>query len=268
MLPLPPGFSQVVRARTEFFKGKPAKWRMAEPCLLIVIFVTLGMILPLFFPCTPTQVSPALTPTSSLAACWVRRPVPAGAAPSQRGSLALHTHSQLRRRRRLCAVCDHPGGDQASLPRRHLGPDQVSAAAGWPTIRCHCAHALPHLTPAVPSTLPPTPNPRRSAGGLWKKARSSTPAAGRQRTRVSGGDGQQPSAACSGRWAQQLGASSLPAAPKRLPCACLAACPAPSAAHLPAPPRSLLSCRLPCLPATRPFAPPTAPRRNPSGVGP
>lgn len=28
---------------------------MAEPCLLIIIFVTLGMILPLFFPCTPTQ---------------------------------------------------------------------------------------------------------------------------------------------------------------------------------------------------------------------
>lgn len=30
---------------------------MAEPCALIVIFVTLGMILPLFFPCTPTQAS-------------------------------------------------------------------------------------------------------------------------------------------------------------------------------------------------------------------
>ncbi|EFN56864.1 hypothetical protein CHLNCDRAFT_144489 [Chlorella variabilis] len=28
----------VVRARNEFFKGKPAKWRMAEPCLLIIIF--------------------------------------------------------------------------------------------------------------------------------------------------------------------------------------------------------------------------------------
>lgn len=48
--------TQVVRARAEFFRGKPAKWRMAEPCLLIIIFVTLGMILPLFFPCTPTQV--------------------------------------------------------------------------------------------------------------------------------------------------------------------------------------------------------------------
>lgn len=46
---------KVVRARAEFFRGKPAKWRMAEPCLLIIIFVTLGMILPLFFPCTPTQ---------------------------------------------------------------------------------------------------------------------------------------------------------------------------------------------------------------------
>jgi hypothetical protein len=28
---------------------------MAEPCVLIVLFVTLGMLLPLFFPCTPTQ---------------------------------------------------------------------------------------------------------------------------------------------------------------------------------------------------------------------
>jgi hypothetical protein len=46
----------VARARSEFFKGKPARWRMAEPCALIIIFVTLGMILPLFFPCTPTQV--------------------------------------------------------------------------------------------------------------------------------------------------------------------------------------------------------------------
>ena len=47
---------QVARARSEFFKGRPPRWRMAEPCLLIVIFVTLGMILPLFFPCTPTHV--------------------------------------------------------------------------------------------------------------------------------------------------------------------------------------------------------------------
>ncbi|KAL4443355.1 hypothetical protein ABPG75_011092 [Micractinium tetrahymenae] len=46
---------KVARARQEFFKGRPAQWRMAEPCLLIVIFVTLGMMLPLFFPCTPTQ---------------------------------------------------------------------------------------------------------------------------------------------------------------------------------------------------------------------
>lgn len=30
--------------------------RMAEPCILIMLFVTMGMILPLFFPCTPTQV--------------------------------------------------------------------------------------------------------------------------------------------------------------------------------------------------------------------
>lgn len=55
---------QVARARQEFFKGKPAQWRMAEPCLLIVIFVTLGMMLPLFFPCTPTQVR---LPDSALA---------------------------------------------------------------------------------------------------------------------------------------------------------------------------------------------------------
>lgn len=53
---LPRALPQVTRARSEFFKGRPAKWRMAEPCLLIIIFVTLGMILPLFFPCTPTQV--------------------------------------------------------------------------------------------------------------------------------------------------------------------------------------------------------------------
>lgn len=46
---------KVARARSEFFKGKPAQWRMAEPCLLIIIFVTLGMMLPLFFPCTPTE---------------------------------------------------------------------------------------------------------------------------------------------------------------------------------------------------------------------
>lgn len=48
---------QVTRARSEFFKGRPARWRMAEPCLLIVIFVTLGMVMPLFFPCTETQAS-------------------------------------------------------------------------------------------------------------------------------------------------------------------------------------------------------------------
>ena len=30
-------------------------WRMAEPCLLMALFVTLGMLLPLAFPCTPTQ---------------------------------------------------------------------------------------------------------------------------------------------------------------------------------------------------------------------
>ena len=50
-----PRTRQVARARAVYFRGKPKSWRMAEPCLLIVIFVTLGMMLPLFFPCTPTQ---------------------------------------------------------------------------------------------------------------------------------------------------------------------------------------------------------------------
>ena len=30
-------------------------WRIAEPLLLISIFITLGMLLPLAFPCTPTD---------------------------------------------------------------------------------------------------------------------------------------------------------------------------------------------------------------------
>lgn len=49
---------------------------MAEPCALIVIFVTLGMILPLFFPCTPTQVG--------LAGCSLRLLVWARCRPGQK----------------------------------------------------------------------------------------------------------------------------------------------------------------------------------------
>ena len=30
-------------------------WRMAEPCILMGLFVTAGMLLPLAFPCTPSQ---------------------------------------------------------------------------------------------------------------------------------------------------------------------------------------------------------------------
>ena len=45
----------MARFRQDFFKHKDPKWRMMEPCALIVLFVTLGMVLPLFFRCTPTQ---------------------------------------------------------------------------------------------------------------------------------------------------------------------------------------------------------------------
>ncbi len=31
------------------------KWRMGEPLLIIVVFVSLSMLLPLAFPCTPTN---------------------------------------------------------------------------------------------------------------------------------------------------------------------------------------------------------------------
>ncbi|KAK9804251.1 hypothetical protein WJX72_003440 [[Myrmecia] bisecta] len=44
---------KVARIREATTKGSKV-WRMAEPCLLMAIFVTLGMLLPLAFPCTPT----------------------------------------------------------------------------------------------------------------------------------------------------------------------------------------------------------------------
>lgn len=44
---------RVTRLRAELLRTKFQK--MAEPCVLIVLFVTLGTLLPLFFPCTPTQ---------------------------------------------------------------------------------------------------------------------------------------------------------------------------------------------------------------------
>lgn len=46
---------QVARFRAEFINHS-RRLRMAEPCIVIVLFVTLSMVLPLFFPCTPTQV--------------------------------------------------------------------------------------------------------------------------------------------------------------------------------------------------------------------
>ncbi|KAL4529321.1 hypothetical protein Ndes2526A_g04115 [Nannochloris sp. 'desiccata'] len=44
---------RVTRLRAELLRTKFQK--MAEPCILIILFVTLGTLLPLFFPCTPTQ---------------------------------------------------------------------------------------------------------------------------------------------------------------------------------------------------------------------
>ena len=44
----------MARLRITVLRGKRG-WRMAEPCLLMAAFVTLGMLLPLAFPCTPTQ---------------------------------------------------------------------------------------------------------------------------------------------------------------------------------------------------------------------
>lgn len=117
---------QVVRARNEFFKGKPAKWRMAEPCLLIIIFVTLGMILPLFFPCTPTQArcrrgrTPRRRPHSLPPPACCPLCLHAGAAgPGWEGGRVAPAGSVLTGHH-VCAcwfaVCDHPGRDQAALP--------------------------------------------------------------------------------------------------------------------------------------------------------
>ena len=44
---------KVARFRGEAIKSK--RQRMAEPMVVMAVFVTLGMVLPLFFPCTPTQ---------------------------------------------------------------------------------------------------------------------------------------------------------------------------------------------------------------------
>ena len=44
---------KVTRLRAALLRTKFQ--RMMEPCVLIVLFVTIGTILPLFFPCTPTQ---------------------------------------------------------------------------------------------------------------------------------------------------------------------------------------------------------------------
>ncbi|KAK2076390.1 hypothetical protein QBZ16_000915 [Prototheca wickerhamii] len=45
---------KVIRFRNAVI-NRSKKARMAEPCALIILVVTLGMMLPLFFPCTPTQ---------------------------------------------------------------------------------------------------------------------------------------------------------------------------------------------------------------------
>ena len=44
---------RVTRLRSELLNTKKAK--MVEPCVLIVVFITIGTLLPLFFPCVPTQ---------------------------------------------------------------------------------------------------------------------------------------------------------------------------------------------------------------------
>ena len=44
---------RVTRLRSKLLKTKRA--RLLEPCVLIVVFTTVGTILPLFFPCLPTQ---------------------------------------------------------------------------------------------------------------------------------------------------------------------------------------------------------------------
>lgn len=45
---------RVAAARQKLLAGS-RRLRMAEPCLIIAVFVTLGMLLPLAFPCTPTS---------------------------------------------------------------------------------------------------------------------------------------------------------------------------------------------------------------------
>lgn len=45
---------KVARLRQAFMQGNK-RWQIMEPCILIGAFVVLGMLLPLFFPCTPTQ---------------------------------------------------------------------------------------------------------------------------------------------------------------------------------------------------------------------
>lgn len=56
---------QVSRFRAEFINPNKL-FRMAEPCIMIVLFVTLSMVLPLFFPCTPTQVTACACPCSEI----------------------------------------------------------------------------------------------------------------------------------------------------------------------------------------------------------
>ena len=51
-------FRQVLNLRVTRLRGrllKTKRARLLEPCVLIVVFTTLGTILPLFFPCLPTQ---------------------------------------------------------------------------------------------------------------------------------------------------------------------------------------------------------------------
>lgn len=44
---------RVTRMRSKLLCSRKAK--MMEPCILIIVFITIGTILPLFFPCVPTQ---------------------------------------------------------------------------------------------------------------------------------------------------------------------------------------------------------------------
>ena len=49
-----PGQCSLTWVACACLQGRTA-WRIAEPCILIGLFVTLGMLLPLAFPCTPTH---------------------------------------------------------------------------------------------------------------------------------------------------------------------------------------------------------------------